>query len=84
MLYGRLAYGSARQGNHMTYMNSLRKTLKACELYDVNLEYAASDRNSWRRAINKGVQKSEEDYLIGLREKYLHSSEKRHAPRCQP
>ena len=85
MLYGRLAYGAGRQGNYITYMNGLRKTLKACNICnDKNLENLASDRNVWRRAIKNGVQKAEEDYRAVLREKYLHSREIRHARLCLP
>ena len=78
MQYGQLARGSARQGNYITYMNGLIKSLKACDMYNMNLEDLANDRNSWRQAIKKGVQIAEEDYQLGLREKYLRSRETRY------
>ena len=86
MLYGRLANGSSRQGNHVTYMNGLRKTLRASNICtnDGNLEELARDRNAWRRTVKKGILKAEDDYRMGLREKYLHSRELRHARQCLP
>ena len=63
MLYGRLANGSSRQGNHVTYMNGLRKTLRASNICnnDGNLEELAKDRNAWRQTVKKGILKAEDD-----------------------
>ena len=83
MLYSRLAHGSSHQGNHLTYINSLRKTLKACNIYSDDLEAKAGNRNAWRHAILDGIQISEKDVQKGLKEKYLHSREIRHARQCR-
>ena len=54
-------------------MNGLRKTLRASNICtnDGNLEELARDRNAWRRTVKKGILKAEDDYRMGLREKYL-------------
>ena len=84
MLYGRLIAGTSRQGNHLSYMNSLRKTLRACDLYDVCLEDAASDRNAWRQAIKTGINKAEENVLLRLKDTYMRNSARRHDHQYPP
>ena len=79
MLYSRLACGSSKQGNHLTYFNSVRKTLRSCGLYDLHLEDHTGDRNEWRRRIKSGVLKADEEYRKGLEVKYILSSSLRHA-----
>ena len=78
MLYGRLACGSSKQGNHLTYFNSVRKALRSCNLYCPNLEENTSKRTEWRRKIKSGVLKADEDYRNGLKVKYMQSSMLRH------
>ena len=71
MLYGRLARGSSQQGNHLTYINSVRKTLRACDLYDLPLEVKTCNRTGWRRIVKAGIFKADEDYRSLLEERYI-------------
>ena len=71
MLYGRLARGSSQRGNHLTYINSVRQTLRACDLYDLHLEAKTCNRNDWRRSVKVGITKADEDYRSLLKERYL-------------
>ena len=38
MLYGRLAFGSSSCGNYLSYISSVDKTHRACQMYDPRLE----------------------------------------------
>ena len=76
MLYGRLARGSSHRGNHLTYINSVRKTLKACDLYDLPLEAKTCNRNDWRRSVKAGIFKADEDYRTLLAERYIRNRAK--------
>ena len=71
MLYGRLARGSSHRGNHLTYINSVRKTLKACDLYDLPLEAKTCNRNDWRHSIKAGISKADEDYRSFMKDRYM-------------
>merc|ERR1712121_617790 len=71
MLSGRLARGSSQRGNHLTYINSVRQILRACDLYDLPLEAKTCNRNDWRRSIKAGISKADEDYCSLMEERYL-------------
>ena len=71
MLYGRLARGSSQRGNHLTYINSVRQTLRACDLYDLRLEAKTCNRNDWRRSIKAGICKADEDYRSFMKDRYM-------------
>ena len=71
MLYGRLARGSSQRGNHLTYINSVRQTLRACDLYDLPLEAKTCNRNDWRRRIKAGIFKADVDYRSLMKERYI-------------
>ena len=77
ILYGQLARGYSRQGNHLTYMNSLRRTLRVCGVEGRNLEQLANDRSLWRHVVNAGIEDAEKGVLAGLEQKYLCNREKR-------
>ena len=69
LLYGRLATGIPKRGNHNTYLNSVKSTLRACGIGCTRLEELASVRNNWRRTIKAGIAKAEEDRTGRLIEK---------------
>ena len=71
LLYGRLASGAPRRGNHNTYLNSVKTTLRACGVSCTDLEDLASDRNKWRATVKAGIMRAEEDRTKGLIEKRL-------------
>ena len=77
ILYGQLARGYSRQGNHLTYMNSLRRTLRVCGVEGSNLEDVARDRSLWHHLVKVGIEEAEKSVLEGLKEKYLCNREKR-------
>ena len=66
-LYGRLARGSSLRGKHFTHINSVRETLRACDLYD---------RSDWCRNIKAGIFKADEDYRTLLAERYIRNRAK--------
>ena len=71
LLYGRLATGAPRRGNHNTYLNSAKTTLRACGLDYKRLEEMASDRNFWRATVKAGITNAEENRTNGLIEKRM-------------
>ena len=69
LLYGRLATGIPRRGNHNTYLNSVRSTLRACGINPTDLENLASDRVKWRSTFKEGIAQAEKDRIECLKEK---------------
>jgi exonuclease III len=63
LLYGRLATGVPRRGNHNTYSNSVKRTLRACDLDYTCLEELASERDDWRDTLKEGILKAEGDRI---------------------
>ena len=59
LLYGRLATGRPKRGNHNTYLNSVKSTLRACKINATQLEGLASDRNNWRVKSKEVVIRAE-------------------------
>ena len=59
LLYGRLAKGRPRRGNHSTYLNSLKSTLKACDINCKRLEEHAENRVHWRGVLRTGIAQAE-------------------------
>ena len=69
LLYGRLATGRSRPGNHSTYQNCMRSTLKRCGIRSPGK--ASIKRGSWR-AIDyskKGIAEVEVTRTENLKEK---------------
>ena len=71
LLYGRLATGTPKRGNHSTYSNSVKRTLKVCGLDHTPLEELASDRDAWRETVRGGIVKAEEDRIGRLVDKRM-------------
>ena len=69
LLYGRLASGAPRRGNHNTYVNSVKSTLRECGISCANLEKVAKVRNDWRVTVRTGIAKAEGDRIDCLIEK---------------
>ena len=64
-----LATGILRRGNHNTYLNSVRSTLRACGINPTDLENLASDRVKWCSAVKEGIAQAEKDRIECLKEK---------------
>ena len=71
LLYGRLATGTPKRGNHNTYLNSVKRTIRDCGIHCTRLEKLASKRTNWRNTVKTGVAKAEEDRIDRLVEKRL-------------
>ena len=69
LLYGRLGTGIPRRGNHNTYLNSVRSTLRTCGINPMHLEDLASDRVQWRTTFKDGIVQAEEHRIECLVEK---------------
>jgi exonuclease III len=69
LLYGRLASGVSRPGNHKTYLNSVNSTLRACGINGTHLEELASVRGSWRATTRAGIATAEADRIKCLIDK---------------
>ena len=61
LLYGRLATGRPKRGNHITYLNSVKSTLRACGINGAQLEELSSNRVHWRAKSKRGVANAEKD-----------------------
>ena len=55
LLYGRLKNGCSSRGNHNTYLNQVKRTLRGCGIKPSNLEKLAANRNRWRAECRDGV-----------------------------
>ena len=69
LLYGRLATGIPKRGNHNTYLNKVKSTLRECDISCTRLEELASERLNWRNTVKAGIAKAEEDRIERLIEK---------------
>ena len=69
LLYGRLASGIPKRGNHNTYLNSVKSTLRECGISCSHLEELASNRDNWRVTVKTGIAVAEEDRIKRLVEK---------------
>ena len=69
LLYGHLTKGESTRGNHKTYLNSIKTTLRACMINPVDLEALASQRNSWRATCKAGVKNAEKNRIDHLKDK---------------
>ena len=66
LLHGRLATGIPRRGNHNTYTNSVKRTLKECDIDYTCLTELASERDDWRETVKKGIHDAEEARINDL------------------
>ena len=69
LLYGRLSTGVSRSGNHSTYLNSIKSTLKSCGINSDRLEELALERDTWRETYKTGIARSERDRIKRLIDK---------------
>ena len=61
LLYGRLTTGTSSRGNHTTYLNNIKSTLRACGINPPHLEKLAANRDHWRATYKGGITKAEND-----------------------
>ena len=66
LLYGRLTTGRSSRGNHATYLNQVRSTLRACGIVPAHLETLAASRPEWRTTYKAGIAHAEEDRINRL------------------
>ena len=69
LLYGRITTGISRRGNHNSYLNSVKSTLRDCGINPACLEKLASNRPCWRATVKQGVCEAEKDRIDLLIEK---------------
>ena len=69
LLYGRLTTGVPKRGNHNTYLNSVKSTLRECGISCTRLEELASNRLNWRNTVKTGIAAAEADRIERLIEK---------------
>ena len=69
LLYGRLETGRPQRGNHNTYLNSVKSTLRSCDINGACLEEFASGRIHWRATLKAGIAKAENDRTVSLIDK---------------
>ena len=83
LLYGRLATGIPKRGNHNTYLNNVKSTLRECDISCTRLEELASERLNWRNTVKTGILRAEEDrigHLIEKRRKRKNKADLAHLP----
>ena len=68
LLYGRVDKGAARQGNHLSYLNSVKALLRDYAIDPSTLEEHAMNRNAWRSEVFHKTKKGHEDYINNMRE----------------
>ena len=69
LLYGRLTTGIPKRGNHNTYLNSVKSTLRECAIRCTHLEELASNRVNWRNTVKTGIAGAEANRTERLIEK---------------
>ena len=72
LLYGRLATGRGSRGNHITYLNQVRRILRASGIPPGDLEILAARRANWRSTYKAGIARAENvriNRLIDKRER---------------
>ena len=68
LLYGRVDKGASKQGNHLSYLNSVKSLLREYQIEGRTLEQHATNRNAWRSEIYKKSKIVHENYIQDLRE----------------
>ena len=68
LLYGRVDKGAARQGNHLSYLNSVKALLREYAIDPSTLEEQAKNRNAWRSEVFHKTKKGHEDYINNMRD----------------
>ena len=68
LLYGRVDKGGARQGNHLTYLNSVKSLLREYQIDSSTLEEHARNRNAWRSEVFHKTKQGHENYIRDMRD----------------
>ena len=68
LLYGRVDMGAAKQGNHRTYLNSVKSLLREYEIDPSTLEEQAKNRSAWRSVVYHKTKKGHEDYIRAMKD----------------
>ena len=69
LLYGKLRNGQSRKGNHLTYVNKLKGTMRACKIDTTSFEVLAKNRSQWRAVCKAGAQTAENERMQKLTER---------------
>ena len=68
LLYGRVDKGASRQGNHLTFLNSVKSLLREYEIDSSTLEEHVKNRSSWRSEVYHKTKKGHEDYIRAMKD----------------
>ena len=68
LLYGRIDRGASKQGNHLTYINSVKSLLREYEIDPKALEKNAANRTAWRSKVNSKTKQVHETMIHDLKE----------------
>ena len=68
LLYGRVDKRTSKQGNHRTYLNSVKSLLHEYEIDPLTLEEHAKNWNGWRSAVYHKTKKGHEDYVNDMKD----------------
>ena len=68
LLYGRVDKGASKQGNHLSYLNSVKSLLREYQIEGRTLEQHATNRSAWRSEIYNKSKVVHENYIQDLRE----------------
>jgi hypothetical protein len=66
LLYGRLTDGTSSRGNHATYLNNIKSTLRSCAISCNDLEKLATKKTAWRTTYKAGIARAEKDRIKHL------------------
>ena len=69
LLYGRITSGRGSRGNNISYINQVKRILRAGDIPLGNLEALAEPRAGWRTLYKSVIKKAEVDRIDRLREK---------------
>ena len=68
LLYGRIDRGASKQGNHLTYINSVKSLLREYDIDPKALEKNAANRTAWRSKVNSKTKQVHETMIHDLKE----------------
>ena len=59
LLFGQLSHGIGSKGNHSSYTNKLKTTLRSCGINPYSFEQHAKNRSTWRSLCKQGLYAAE-------------------------
>ena len=59
LLFGQLSHGKGSKGNHSSYTNKLKNTLRTCGINPYSFEQHAKNRSTWRSLCKQGLNAAE-------------------------